>query len=170
MNGINQIISASNTVGTINQSTTTAWAAGVDTTGGPFTLDMIDRKLHESRSKNRSKVDLLALSWSSSTDIFGKCKAAIAPAQMLTVPENLARYGFVDFMYSGIPCFLDNSAPVPQILGIASETFYLGGDVEPTKWPVQRLPYTSLNEFFFTVWMGFGCGDPGPNFRITNVQ
>jgi hypothetical protein len=167
--GVPYALSTSNSPGGLSQSTLSNWASNVNASGGPFTLDLVDAQLHAVRAKGRNRVDFIFASYQSGNDVYGKMKAAIAPAQLLTVPENLAKYGFVDYVYSNVSCVLDNYLASGKMLGVSSKNWFLYGDTKPSQKEPLRVQGTGVVEYYYTWWVGLGTNDPGVQFQISAI-
>lgn len=166
--GVQQVLSTSNTVGGISQSTDTDWASNVTTSAGAFSLDLLDDGI-DAASPRGGKIDLIELAYSSTNNLFKALRNQIAPAQRINNQEFTAKYGFVNIDYLGAMCMASNRMTSGVIVGYDTSTWFYRGDTKPKLSHTGPLQGTDAVEWVYYMFAALGCNHPGRNFRITGV-
>lgn len=167
--GIGYVLSTSNTVGGIAQGTDTQWAAQVQTGAGAFALSLIDDKIDAVRAEGRSMTDALLCSYSSSNNVYGKVRDAIAPAERLVNVDFKAKYGLDEIMYLKATVLMDNLQTAGEIRGLASDNWFAYVERTPEMHEKVKIPATDAYEVVGTAWAMLGCNDPAAQFRIAGI-
>lgn len=166
--GVQQVLATSNTVGGIAQGTDTDWAANVTTSAGAFSLDLLDDGI-DTAAPRGGNIDLIALAYSSTNNLFGKLRAQIAPAQRIVNGDFKAKYGFVNIDYLGATCISDNRLTAGVICGFDTSTWFYRGDTKPKLSHTGPIQGTDAVEWVYYMFAALGCNHPGRNFRLTSV-
>lgn len=167
--GIQQVLATANTVGGIDQSSNSDWQSNVTISAGAFTLDLIDDKV-DVVAPRRGNTDLILLGFTSSLNLFGKLRAALAPSQRLVNTQFEAKYGFKNIEYLGATCISENRLSSGVIVGLDSRTWYHCGDTRPQLHHNDPLPGTDADEHLYNMFLGIGCSNPARNWRLTGVS
>jgi hypothetical protein len=174
--GLYQVLSTSNTVGGISQATDTQIAAYVKTSAGPFALELIEDAVDQisvNKNEQRNKEpDLVLASISSTNNVYGKYRSAIAPAERYVNKDFSVKYGLKNFMHMGLMVVKENR--IGDTLSgscaiLSSKTWYAYIDRKPTMHPKQRIPGTDAYEVVATAWACLGCNDPGLNGLVRDI-
>lgn len=167
--GVQQVLSTSNTVGGIAQGTDTDWAAQVTTAAGAFSLDLIDDKMDAVNPRN-GNTDLILLAYASGVNLFGKLRAALAPAERIVNANFKAKYGFTNIEYLGALCISENRFTSGVICGLDTSSWFYMGDTAPKLVGIDRYPGTDAMEHMYNMWASLGCNNPAKNWRLTGVS
>lgn len=171
MLGVQQVLSTSNTVGGIDQSSTTNWQSKVSTAVGAFTVDLIDEKM-DAVDPRGGVTDMIMLANSESTglNLFSKLRNALAPAERLVNIKFKANYGINSIVYRDATCVSENRLTSGVIVGLHSQSWYHVGDTKPNLDHEIPLQGTDAREHFYNMFVGVGCDHPARNWRLTGVN
>lgn len=167
--GIQYAIATANSPGKIDQSVDLDWASQVSTAVGAFSLDLIDDKI-DAVTPRGGETDLILLSHSSSNNLFGKLRSALAPSERIVNADFKAKAGFNNIEYLGATCVSDNRLTAGVICGLDTSSWYWVGDTAPKQVDVSRLPGTDSREFFYSMWCAVGIDAPQKQWRLTGVS
>ena len=177
--GLYQVLSTSNTVGTISQTTDPAVAAYVKTSAGTFALDLVDDMLDTLNSKTqgniarKGKVDVLLCSVYSGNNVYGKVRNSIAPAERFENKDYTVKYGIENFVYRGAMGVIDQrigSTLSGSIAGLATDTWWVHLEKQPEMHAPVKIPGTDGYEYVGTAFNAVGCHDPGLNGLIRDIS
>lgn len=171
LQGLRHALSATNTVGGIDQSdgSNGFWHAKLDTTGGTFTVGRVDDAYDAISAEGRSAPDLLLLSYNSTVNLFGKMRDNVASMQRINAPASVAKFGFPNFEYMGIRCVQDTRlgsalSTTGGFMLLKTDTWYAGGDPDPVLLEDRsRLEGTGAYEYYYEQWLALGCDDIATN-------
>jgi hypothetical protein len=182
LTGLLSMMSTSNTVGGISQTTNAFWQAQVNTAGGPMGEALIVPQISKINSLNRMKADILLLSYNSVTQssVYDRLFSQISATQMITKQGPTVDFGFETFIYKGLTCTMDNilgganSAGSDAFLLLSSETFWVNWENNgiPARVPTMatmRGQGTVMTEDMYFMTMSFGCNDIACNAMTTNI-
>jgi hypothetical protein len=168
--GIRQVLSTSNTVGGISQTTDPDWAAQVTTTYGPWALEAAEEKIDAIEAQGRQEPDIALAAYSSSgTNVYARYRSSIAPAERYENKDFKAKYGLKNFMHMGVMVVMDNRIPAGELLVLSTGSWYCYFQRKPKLHPLQRLGKTDAYEQVGTLWCALGCNDPASNGRVTGI-
>lgn len=172
--GLRYLLSTSNSPGNISQSSYPVWAAGVETGVGPWHLGLIDDEYDRIVNLGRGMPDLCLLSYSSTNNVFGKMRDSIAPSQLLTHSNRLAKYGFVSFQYLEMDCVQDGrlgTALAGSAAVLSTDSFFAGALSDgPDRAHDTPLEGTDADEVVFNWWLTWGNDDPARNSLIQDIE
>lgn len=176
--GIYYPLSTSNTVGGISQSTDTQTAAYVKSSAGPFDLSLVDDAYHSLKSKGNVDrdyaPDVALASYSTTNDVYGKWKSAIAP-NLRYSNDTVTKYGVSDnFVHAGGGFTVAMDSRIADTLSgsialLSSATWYVYMDKKPRMHAPERVAFTDGYEVAATAWVFTGCNDPGMNALIRDI-
>lgn len=166
--GVRHVLSESNTVGGIAQSTDTFWQAKVTTAIGTFSLDAVN-DLYDEASRGKERPNLLLAAYAASNNIFGKIRSAIQPAQQLMTSDAKAKYGFTDLVYLDMPVVKDDAGTAGEVLGLNTNSWFYYGDTRPYLAKQSPWPGTDADVLVHSMYCSVGCTNPRLNFRGTGL-
>ena len=175
--GVYQPLSVANTVGGISQAVDTQIQAYVKTGAGPFALELIEDAVDQIGSKKNEQrdkePDVVLASISSTNNVYGKYRSAIAPAERYVNKDFSVRYGLKNFVHMGLMVVKDQR--IANTLNgscaiLASSTWYAYIDRKPKFGEPQRIPGTDAKEFVATAWAAVGTNDPGLNGLVRDIS
>jgi hypothetical protein len=172
--GLRYLLATGNSPGNISQSTYPVWAAGVKTGAGPFHLGLIDNEFDRIMALGRGVADMVLLSFTSTNNVFGKMRDAIAPSQLITQPTSVAKYGFVSFRYLEMDCVMENKlggALAGSAAVLSTDSFVAGALTDaPERVHSTPLEGTDAEELMFNWWLFYGCDDIARNSLIQDIE
>ena len=171
LQGLRQALSATNTVGGIDQSdgSNGFWHAKLNTNGGTFDVGKVDDDYDNIATEGRGAPDLLMLSHNATVNLFGKMRDNVAAMQRINAPAKVAKFGFPSFEYMDMMCVLDNRlgaalSTTGGFMMLTSNSWYWSGDDKPTLLEDKcRLEGTGAYEYYYEWWTMLGCSDMALN-------
>jgi len=163
------ILAAANVVGGKDQALDSNWQAVYNTGSGPFSLDLVDLDMDTVKAKGRSQVDFFLCANAAGGYVYSKFRNAIAPGERYVNTDFTRKTGIESYVYRGATCLLDNRNAYGELIGIASDTFYVHLPTEPEVSPMQRITGTDSYDQVYTLWASLGCDDIGCNIRRTGL-
>lgn len=169
LQGVRQVLSESNTVGNISQSTYTNWAAKVTTGIGTFSADaVID--LYDEATRDKQAPNLLLAAYASSNNVFGKVRGLLSPAEMIVNNNGgSVKYGINEFYYLGMKCVKDDAGTSGEILLLNTDTWYYVGHTVPQLVDKNFIQGTDSQYMTYNMWACVGCDNPRLNARGTGI-
>jgi hypothetical protein len=177
--GVYQPLSTSNTVGGISQATDTQIAAVVKSSAGPFALELIEDVADQIAAKSNADrnggaaADLVLASSSSTNNVYGKYRSAIAPALRYVNKEYEVKYGLKNFEHNGMMVVMD-SRIANTLSGscavLSSKTWFVALETTPKLHGLQRKHGTDAYQEVGTAWGGVGTNDPGLNGLVRDIS
>jgi hypothetical protein len=162
------MLSNANVVGGYDQAGDTNWQAVYNTATGAFSLDYVDADMDTIKAKGRSQVDFFLAS-ASTANVYGKFRAAIAPGERWENKDFTHKTGIENYVYRGATVVLDNRNSSGELIGLASDTWYVHLPEEPSVSAPQRIQLTDGWEQVYTLWACVGGDDMGCNIRRTGL-
>lgn len=157
--GLDWMVSASNTVGNIAQSTTPLWQSYVDASGGSLTRTKLNAIIQLMRENRNSACDLILASsniagndlWSTMAEFVDQ-SAVVSPAK-----DGKGIYGFDNYIYRGAVLACDQYLPANSIYFLDTSKFHYEGDEGPSATHVNEVVgNTSTRESGFVLCGAFG--------------
>lgn len=170
--GLDWIVSASNTVGGIAQSTTALWQSHVDSGGGALTRSKTDSIIQLMRHQRNSAVDLILLSansagndlWSTMVSFIDQ-NSVVSPAK-----DGVGTYGFDSYIYRGAVVACDSYLPANSMYFLDTSKFFYEGDEKPSATHVDEVVgNTSTRETGFVLCGAFGTNNPYAQGKWTGI-
>lgn len=169
-------LSATNSPGNMSQSSTTAWQAGINSSGGSFNENLITNEYDRIKALGRGAPDACQLSYASGNNVYNKLRQLIGTAQIITNPESPAKYGFTTFRAYELECWQDGplGTALPGSMAILStDSIWLNQDSDK---PIparenshMRLEGTSTEEWMYTYTLAVGVSDCARNSLVTGI-
>lgn len=169
LHGMQQILHTTNTVAGIDQSTYTNFASNLFTGVGPFSLDLVS-DYNSAVSHRNGSVDTILASYQPSNNLYGKYKAAVAPALRVTNPDYKFKYNIENIEHDGALIIQEGRLTAGVMMGLTSSSWFYNGHEKPQRLETVRLQGTTADEM---AWNMFGCvsnNDPGANWRATSMN
>lgn len=170
--GILRALSAGNTVGNINQATASWWQSNVNATGGPITLDAIDRMIDD--CEIRGEVDLIVASKGNTGPNIHQAILGLIRGQEILMNNGgaLAKYGFKAAEYAGVPVVGSRYFPTAatgSVVTLSTKNWYAVGSVQPNFMAPNPIDGTDAHEVVFHHFFGLGTDDPGANGILSGL-
>lgn len=169
LQGVRQVLSESNTVGNISQSTYANWQAKVTTGIGTFSADAVV-DLYDEATRGKQSPDLLLAAYASSNNVFGKVRGLLSPAEMIVNNGGKeVRYGINEFYYLGMRCVKDDAGTSGEILLLHTPSWYYCGHTVPQLVDKNFIQGTDSQYMTYNMWATVGCDNPRLNARGTGI-
>lgn len=170
--GILRALATANTVGNIDQSTSSMWQSNVNATGGPIALDTIDRMVDD--CEVRGKVDLIIASKGNTGPNIHQAILALIRGQEIIMNNGgaLAKYGFKAAEYAGVPIVGSRYFPTAttgSVVCLSSRNWFARGSLKPNFMSPNQVDGTDSHEVVFNHFFGLGTNDPGANGLISGL-
>lgn len=163
--GIPFMVSASNTVGQISQSTNAWWQSDVSTmsTASLSTISALLDRLTDKASINpatlgKDSPDVFIMAAPEGAfDIFAQVRQLIQPSERIVNNNGgKAKYGFKTYEYAGLTCVRGNRLPAGTSYMLNTGNIHFIGDDAPRKDDTQRIPGSTATETPYTWWGALG--------------
>lgn len=167
--GIQQILHTTNTVAGVDQSTYTNFASNLATAVGPFSLDLVS-DYNSAVSNRNGMIDTILASYSSSNNLYGKYKAAVAPALRVVNPDYKFEYNIENIEHDGALVIQEGRLTAGVMIGLTSKTWFYNGHEKPQRLETVRMQGTTAQEMAWNMFGCVSCNDPGANWRATGMN
>lgn len=173
--GLNYAVNTANTVGGIDQSSDTWWRGGVNSAVGTLSLPVIDNAYdsilrYANMAGDMSAPDLLMLSFNgSNTNVYGKMRSLIAPAERFEHADFKAKYGIANFVYMGMKCVQSQRMVANSAMILSTASWFYAGNEYPKAGMVQRIPGSDVIEHMYTMWCAVGCNEIRRNYKLLAI-
>jgi hypothetical protein len=171
--GFRHFLSATNTVGGINQNTNPWWQAQVKLDwSGAFTFPDLAAQLNQHRRVGKNRMNSIGADMAvfglpvGGVDLWAKLKDAVNEAHRIHDPVMYQEYGVSNWMYEGLTAFCDFDAGQVDVNLINSSSWHLLGDLEPKVLGPRPIPGSSDSEMIFMGYHQLFCDNPRANRRI----
>ena len=120
--------------------------------------------------KGRAQIDIFLASNGSGGNVYSKFRGALAPGERWENKDFTRKAGVKHFVYNDAHVIMDNRLTAGELIGLASNTWYVDLPEEPETHPMQRIPGTDAYEQVYSLITGIACDDIGCNIRRTGIS
>jgi hypothetical protein len=159
-----------NVIGGKDQALDTDWQAVYNIATGPFDLSYVDNDITDVLKNGRSEIDCFLAAENSTARVYSAFRDSLKPGERYETSSDFARKaGIKSFNYSGADVTMDNRNTAGELIGLATDTWYVRLPEEPESDGPQRVGLTDAFEQVYTLWCGIGCDDIACNSRRIGI-